>query len=123
MAIALRPKAREHGAQSGREGSFVARWFLLAALCALPLRAQTGGDLELPALVEWKAADYPEQALQRGIEADVPCEVDVSPKGEVARVLCDVDEESGFSRGARGALFEAVFRPARLHGQPAPARI
>jgi hypothetical protein len=123
-AIALAAEAREH-AVSGREGSIVygrLRPLLLAALCAQPLSAQPR-EVEPPALQEWSAAEYPFPGLFRGIEADIPCELSIDVKGAVEHADCDQSEDAGYARGARDTLREARFRPARLNGQPAPARV
>src|SRR5438067_2775981 len=112
-------------AGSGREGFFVYGRLgpiLLAALCAQPLRAQTR-EVQPPALLEWTAAEYPFQGLFRGVEADVPCDLSIDAKGQVENADCDQSEDAGYARGARDALREAKFQPARLNGQAAPARV
>ena len=98
------------------------RPLLLAVLGALPLRAQQG-YVASPSLLEWKAADYPMTALLRGIEADIPCDLQISAAGTVERTDCDVSDEAGFARGARDALEQATFAPGRLRGQPAPSHV
>jgi hypothetical protein len=122
--IALAAQAGEHDG-SGREGSFLygrLRPLLLAAVCAQPLRAQTH-EVEPPALLEWSAAEYPFPSLLGGIEADIPCDLLINPRGEVEDADCDQTGDAGYARGARDALREAKFRPAQVRGQPAPARM
>jgi hypothetical protein len=98
------------------------RPLLLAALSAQALRAQPR-EVESPALLEWNAAEYPFQGLFRGIEADVPCDLRIIAAGAVERAECDQSEEAGYARGARDALRDAKFVPARVRGQPARAQV
>ena len=59
----------------------------------------------------------------RGIEADIPCDVAIDEKGEVEHADCDQTEDAGYARGARDALREARFRPGKINGRDAPARV
>ena len=110
------------GARGVKKGSFVRLVVLLAALvCATAARAQ--GDVVPPMLEKLDGAEYPGQALFRGIETDIGCQVELDDHGGVTKALCDTTEDAAFGRGARDALRAAHFKPAQLRGTPAAAHL
>ena len=77
----------------------------------------------MPVLLELNAPEYPARLLFRGVEADVPCDLEIDAQGTVTTAECVADQDIGFTRPARDAMRGARFRPARIAGKPAASRL
>jgi TonB family protein len=112
---------------------------LFACLCltlatgASSLRAQepvpaaepgaVADDIQSPRLTAFHEAEYPPEARELGLEADVELELVVGADGLVhdSRVVTPVGH--GFDEAAQQASLEFRFAPAERNGEPVAARI
>jgi len=76
-----------------------------------------------PQLVEFHAAEYPAERLQRGETADVSCLVDIDAAGQVTNVEVVAGAAADFDAAAVAAIRAFRFSPAEIDGKPAPVRI
>ena len=76
-----------------------------------------------PALVEFRAAVYPPDRLERGETADVACQVDLDALGAVTNVILEKGAAPDFDAAAVQAIRQFRFSPAEVDGKPAPVRI
>ncbi|MFL5359966.1 MAG: TonB-dependent receptor domain-containing protein [Myxococcales bacterium] len=76
-----------------------------------------------PQLVEFHAARYPAERLQRGETADVSCLVDIDAAGQVTNVEVVAGAAPDFDDAAVAAIRAFRFSPAEIDGKPAPVRI
>jgi len=76
-----------------------------------------------PQLIEFHAADYPKDRLERGETADVSCLVDIDAAGGVTNVEVVTGAAPDFDQAAVAAIRSFRFAPAEIDGQPAPVRI
>ena len=91
---------------------------------APPQPPQTAAELTRPPqLVEFHAADYPKDRLERGETADVSCLVDIDAQGLVTNVEVVAGTAPDFDQAAVAAIRSFRFSPAEIDGQPAPVRI
>ncbi|UCG42228.1 MAG: energy transducer TonB [candidate division WOR-3 bacterium] len=89
---------------------------------AMP-RSAPGPEQTEPELLSMPTAEYPEAAVQSGIEGRVIVEVTVDTAGAV--VTAAVVESSGhpaLDQSARRAALQAKFRPAMKDGVPVESR-
>ena len=93
-------------------------WWL-PALCSPVAMAQEASDLvAFPELVENATADYPPDALTRGLEADVSLLVELDDQGAVQRVEVLEPVGFGFDDAAMEAVSRMRFTPARTAEGP-----
>ncbi|MCB9730481.1 MAG: TonB-dependent receptor [Deltaproteobacteria bacterium] len=87
--------------------------------------AEPGGQ---PVIVPPRAlgearADYPPEALEAGVEADVVLQLDVLADGTVGEVSVKEPAGQGFDEAAVAAVKTLRFEPATVDGVPTPVRI
>jgi len=91
---------------------------------APPPPAQAAPELtRAPRLVEFHAAEYPKDRLERGETADVACLVDIDAQGLVTNVEVVTGAAPDFDQAAVAAIRSFRFSPAEIDGKPAPVRI
>ncbi len=86
--------------------------------------AQPAGPVVVPPrpLADAKA-DYPPDALEAGLEADVVLQIDVLADGRVGEVTVREAAGYGFDEAATAAVKSMRFQPATVDGVPAAVRI
>jgi TonB family protein len=80
-------------------------------------------ELAPPELVEYVEAEYPKEAFEQQIEADVMAEIDIDATGAVTDVRITEPVGHGFDEAARAAMMKFKFKPALKDGEPTPARV
>ena len=73
-----------------------------------------------PELIEAAAPEYPQQALDAGLEADVKVRIHIDVTGVVTRVEVVEPAGNGFDEAAIAAAEQYRFRPAEWDGVPGP---
>lgn len=76
-----------------------------------------------PELVRFEEATYPQQALERGLEAEVLLALVVALDGSVSSVEVVTPAGHGFDEAAAEAAKRFVFTPARRDGTPVAVKI
>ena len=76
-----------------------------------------------PKLVHYVQAEYPKEAFDAGITADVTAEIDIDESGKVTDVQITGGASSAFDAAAEAAMRAFVFEPATVDGVPIPARV
>lgn len=76
-----------------------------------------------PTVVEYIQADYPKEALDAGLEAEVTAELEIDATGLVIGVKITEPAGHGFDEAAEDALYRFVFSPATRDGAAVPAKI
>ena len=79
--------------------------------------------LEPPVLTKFVDAEYPSDALGKGISARVVMKVEIDAEGKVATVEILQPVGMGFDEAAAAAVRQFEFKPATLDGEPIPVRI
>ncbi|MBN1605064.1 MAG: TonB-dependent receptor [Polyangiaceae bacterium] len=107
--------------------------YLALAMAASSVRAQerapaaepgaAADEITPPRLTAFHQAEYPPQARELGLEADVELELTVGADGVVQQSRVVTPAGHGFDEAAQQASLEFVFAPARRNGQPVAARI
>jgi TonB family protein len=87
------------------------------------LSAPPEGAFTPPVLKEYIKADYPKEALDAGLEADVETEIDIDETGLVVGVKIIKPAGHGFDEAAEDAIYRFVFSPAAKGGVPIPSRV
>lgn len=84
-------------------------------------KIEAGKLSKLPKLVKFVPADYPKEAVEKGIEAEVVLLLDVDAKGKVSSVAIAEPSASpgmGFEEAALAAAQQFEFEPAEMDGKP-----
>jgi TonB family protein len=76
-----------------------------------------------PKLTHFEPAEYPKEALQAGITAQVILVLDVDASGAVTKATAPAPAGHGFDEAAIAAAARFVFEPAQKDGKPVAARI
>ena len=76
-----------------------------------------------PVLLWFQAADYPLSRLLGGVEADIPCDLEVDEAGALAATSCDDQAEPVLTRAAVKALQQLRFKPADVDGKPTRSKL
>jgi TonB family protein len=87
---------------------------------------QAGQLSKLPRQIRFVEADYPAEAITRGLEADVILSIDIGADGRVTTAA--VTEPSayaglGFEEAATAAALQFQFEPAEVAGQPTAVQL
>ncbi|MCP4602629.1 MAG: TonB family protein [Proteobacteria bacterium] len=82
-----------------------------------------GPILTPPKLVEYIQADYPADAFEQGLEAEVTAHLDVDENGVVVGVTIVEPAGHGFDEAGAAAMYQFVFEPATKDGTPVPSRV
>jgi TonB family protein len=80
-------------------------------------------ELSVPELLRFVEADYPVEAREQGLEAEVVLSLDVDEQGNVTRATVVEPVGHGFDEAAVRAAEGFLFRPARRGDRPVKARI
>jgi TonB family protein len=96
---------------------------LVALAGARGAMAQEGPVLEPPRLVEFVPAEYPAEALEKQIEADVILTILIDAEGFVTSVEVKKPAGHGFDEAAVDAAWEFRFEPATADGEPVESEI
>ncbi|MFO8073889.1 MAG: TonB-dependent receptor [Polyangia bacterium] len=78
---------------------------------------------EPPDLVEYAAADYPPEAFEQGLEAEVLTRISIDASGKVTGVEVLEPVGHGFDEAAVEAIERFVFEPATRDGEPIPSQV
>lgn len=105
--------------------------FFLLLVISLNLQAQEGVKYapkkpvltKAPQIKQFIEAEYPEDAVKEGKEADVFLEVDIDETGKVTDVRLIKPAGDGFDQAAIKAVKGFVFEPAEIDGKPSPITI
>ena len=73
-----------------------------------------------PELIEASAPEYPEKALEEGLEADVKVRIHIDATGKVSKVDVVEPVGNGFDEAAQAAAEQYRFNPAEWDGVPGP---
>lgn len=102
----------------------------LGVLVASPALAQdtapaptAPAGLTKPVLQKFVEADYPEEALKQGKQADVMLEVSIDADGKVTKATVVNPAGLGFDEAAAKAVEKFEFSPALRNGKPIASRI
>lgn len=76
-----------------------------------------------PELLEFVAADYPEEATQQGLTAEVRLMITIGPDGTVTDAVVPEPVGHGFDEAAQAAVRQFKFSPAEVDGVPSPVVI
>lgn len=71
-----------------------------------------------PTLRTYVDAQYPAQALELGLQAEVLATLDIDAQGKVVGVKIDEPAGHGFDEAAHAAMMQFIFEPATLQGTP-----
>lgn len=103
---------------------------LCAALGWVPgARAEPSADprssspVEEPVLVTFVPADYPKEANEKGLEANVDLMLVIDKEGRVESAEVLAPAGHGFDEAALAAARRFVFRPAQRNGRPVKSKI
>jgi TonB family protein len=88
-----------------------------------PLPGGQGGRLVPPQLLSQVKIDYPEQALNRGLEGKVEAILHISTEGKVDAVEIVHTDHEAFREAALQGLQKLIFEPAKSDGLLIPVRI
>lgn len=83
----------------------------------------TSAELRPPELLERAQAEYPEEARNAGLEANVGLRLTIDVQGRVAEAIVTEPAGHGFDEAAQEALRRFRFAPALRGGQPVQARL
>lgn len=83
----------------------------------------SAADARPPQLTQFVQADYPPEALDEGIEAEVVLSIEINTEGEVTNVEVEEGTGRGFDEAAVEAARQFEFEPARVGEQAVAARI
>ena len=75
-----------------------------------------------PKLLKFASAPYPEEAQEKGIQADVILELTIDQEGKVTEAKSVEPVGNGFDEAAEAAALKFVFEPATKDGKPIPAK-
>ncbi|MCP4675907.1 MAG: TonB family protein [Deltaproteobacteria bacterium] len=76
-----------------------------------------------PKLVEYVQADYPKEALEKKLEAEVVAKLNLDENGLVVGVEITAPAGHGFDEAAEAAMYKFVFTPATMDGQPMASQV
>ncbi len=76
-----------------------------------------------PSLLEYAQADYPAEAFEAGLEAEVLARIDIDENGVVTGVEIDEPVGHGFDEAATEAIYRFVFKPATRDGEAIPSQV
>ncbi len=79
--------------------------------------------LEPPILVDFVPAEYPAEAFEKGLEADVILSISIDAEGFVTDVRVVTPVGNGFDEAAMDAAWEFRFEPATADGAPIESEI
>ena len=79
--------------------------------------------LQPPEIVHFEKADYPREAWEQGLEADVVLSLDIDENGQVTRADIAQPAGHGFDEAAQQAALKFVFNPARRGDRAVKSRI
>ena len=82
-----------------------------------------GPVLTTPTLLEYAQADYPAEAFEAGIEAEVLARIDIDENGVVIGVEIDEPVGHGFDEAATEAIYRFVFKPATRDGEAISSQV
>ncbi len=76
-----------------------------------------------PTLLEYAQADYPAQAFESGLEAEVLTKIDIDENGVVTGVKVEEPAGHGFDEAATEAIYRFVFKPATRDGEAVASQV
>lgn len=76
-----------------------------------------------PELIRFVQAEYPEQAYEEGLEAEVLLQIEIGADGTVTNVAVEEPAGQGFDDAAVAAVRQFEFVPAMVGEEPSPSRI
>lgn len=76
-----------------------------------------------PELVDFVQADYPPEAQEQGLSAEVEVALTIAVDGSVSEAAVETPVGNGFDEAAVAAVRQFRFEPARRHGEPIAVRI
>ena len=88
-----------------------------------PPKVHTPQLTRAPQLLEQVPAVYPPDALARGLQADVACQVDLDATGAATKVAVVKSAGPEFDAAAVAAIRQFRFLPAEIDDKPAPVTI
>jgi TonB family protein len=88
-----------------------------------PAPAPPAGETTPPELVKFVEAPYPEEARQKGLEANVVLELSVDAEGKVTQAIVKEPVGHGFDEAAVAAALKFEFRPARRGERAVASRL
>lgn len=97
-------------------------FFVLVAL-ASPVEGLAQDEARPPELVTFVEADYPGEALELGLEAEVVLTLRVDETGKVTGVEVTEPAGHGFDEAAAEAAGAFVFAPATVDGEPVASEV
>jgi len=83
-----------------------------------PDSGQQQPDIVMPELLEFVSADYPKEAAEKGIEANVVLRLTIDVEGNVEAADVIVPAGNGFDEAARAAALKFKWKPALKDGKP-----
>jgi TonB family protein len=106
------------------KATHVASMVLCASLSTATIGfAEESGETRKPRVLQHEPAEYPTEARNRGLEADVELELEIDREGAVTSVRVVTARGHGFDEAAELAARKLRFEPALRNGKPAKARI
>jgi TonB family protein len=88
-----------------------------------PADARSSTSLRQPELLTFVPADYPKEANEKGLEADVDLVLVIDAEGRVESAEVLAPAGHGFDEAAIAAAKRFVFRPAEKDGRPVKSKI
>ena len=82
-----------------------------------------GPVLTPPSLLEYAQADYPAQAFESGLEAEVLTKIDIDENGVVTGVNVEEPAGHGFDEAATEAIYRFVFKAATSDGEAVASQV
>lgn len=95
-------------------------------MMALPLASHAQEEepvIEPPRLVDFVPAEYPPEAFEKQLEADVVLTITIDAEGFVTSVAVKGPAGHGFDEAATDAAWEFRFEPATVDGEPVESEI
>jgi TonB family protein len=96
---------------------------LLAAAPLARAEEATGVLTKAPAVVAPAEPEYPQEAREAGLGAEVTLEIEISETGDVEDAVVTAPAGHGFDEAAVAAARKLRFSPAEIDGKPARVRI
>lgn len=90
---------------------------------ATTAESESGVSVEVPELIRFVEAPYPEEAERQGLEGEVVLGLTIDAAGKVVQAEVVQGAGHGFDEAARTAALAFEFTPAKRAGVPIPVRI